>query len=322
MRDWLGDRWMRELGATGLRVSAVCLGGGPLGNLPATAGPGAAADPAADPAVELVKAVLNSPIRMIDTANGYGGGQSERRIAAGVAACGGLPADVVIATKVDPDGADYSGDRVRRSVAESIQRLGISPLPLVYLHDPESHDFATMTAPGGAVDALVGLREAGTVGHIGLAGGDVREMTRYVDLGVFEVVLIHNRWTLVDRSAGPLIEQALGGGAAVVNAAVHGGGILARPDAGLTSYGYRPAAPATLDAITRMAQVCTRHGTDLTTAALQWSLRDSRISTTIVGLTQLRTLDRTLAATQAALPEDLWDELEQLLPAPQHWLDA
>lgn len=314
---------MRALGTTGLRVSAVCLGGGPLGHLPATSGHATSGhEAAADPAVELVQAVLNSPIRMIDTANGYAGGDSERRIAAGVAAHGGPPADVVIATKVDPDGADYSGERVRRSVAESIQRLGISPLPLVYLHDPEFHDFATMAAPGGAVDALVGLREAGTVGHIGLAGGDVREMTRYVDLGVFEVVLIHNRWTLVDRSAGPLIRQALGSGAAVVNAAVHGGGILARPHAGLTSYGYRPAPPATLDAITRMAQVCTRHGTDLATAALQWSLRDSRISTTIVGLTQQRTLDHTLAATRATLPEDLWDELEQLLPAPQHWLDA
>jgi D-threo-aldose 1-dehydrogenase len=309
---------MRALGATGLRVSAVCLGGGPLGNLPATSGHEAGTDAA----VELVKAVLGGPIRMIDTANGYGGGQSERRIAAGVAACGGLPADVVIATKVDPDGADYSGERVRRSVAESIERLGIGRLPLVYLHDPEAHDFAMMAAPGGAVDALVGLREAGTVEHIGLAGGDVREMARYLDLGVFEVVLIHNRWTLVDRSAGPLIRQALGSGVAVVNAAVHGGGILARPDSGLTTYGYRPAPPATLDAITRMAQVCTRHGTDLATAALQWSLRDSRISTTVVGLTRQHSLDRTLAATRATLPEDLWDELEQLLPAPRHWLDA
>ena len=68
-----------------------------------------------------------------------------------------------------------------------------------------------MTEPGGAVDALVELRDAGEIGHIGVAGGDTREISRYVDLGVFEAVLVHNRWTLVDRSAGPLFEQASGG---------------------------------------------------------------------------------------------------------------
>ncbi len=90
---------------------------------------------------------------------------------------------------------------MRASVAESKQRLGLDHLPLVYLHDPEYHDFDELSAPGGAVDTLMELRDEGEIGHVGLAGGTVQEMSRYLDLGGFEVLLVHNRWTLVDRSA-------------------------------------------------------------------------------------------------------------------------
>ena len=97
-----------------------------------------------------------------------------------------------------------------------------------------------LTEPGGAVDALVELRDAGEIGHIGVAGGDTREIRRYVDLGVFDALLVHNRWTLVDRSAGPLFEQAAAAGMGVVNAAVYGGGMLT-PGGGNGNYAYRPA---------------------------------------------------------------------------------
>src|SRR5665647_3612641 len=99
----------------------------------------------------------------------------------------------------------------------------MAALPLVHLHDPEYFDFDEITAPGGAVDALVALKESGQVGSIGLAGGHVQELARYVALGVFDVLLIHIRWTLLDRSAGALIDEALGRGMGIFNAAVHRG---------------------------------------------------------------------------------------------------
>ena len=104
---------------------------------------------------------------------------------------------------------------------------GSRSFPLVHLHDPESFDFAEMSAPGGPVEALVQLRDEGEVGAIGLAGGRVQEIAKYLDLGVFDVLLVHNRWTLVDRSAGPLLEEAVRQGMGILNAAVYGGGILA-----------------------------------------------------------------------------------------------
>ena len=156
-------------------------------------------DVSSDEGVATAYAVLQSPIRFIDTSNGYSDSESERRIGEAIAASGGLPDRFVVATKVDARGRDYSGDRVRASVAESRERLGLDYLPLVHLHDPENFDFDEIVAPGGAVDALVGLKEAGQVGSIGLAAAPSRRW-RYLALGVFDVLLVHNRWTLLDRS--------------------------------------------------------------------------------------------------------------------------
>ena len=223
---------------------------------------------------------------------------------------------------MDARGSDYSGGRVGRSLAESSERLGIAPLPVVHLHDPEFHDFETMTARGGAVDALVAARERGDVAHIGVAGGDVRDMTRYLELGVFEILLVHNRWTLVDRSAGDLIARASEMGMGIVNAAVLGGGILADTSGTLMTYGYRPAKPASLSAIAQMRDVCRSWGTDLGTAAIRFSTRDRRISSTIVGISKLHRIESTVAAATAELPEEFWMQLEALVPAPENWLDA
>jgi D-threo-aldose 1-dehydrogenase len=261
-----GTGWMRELGQTGISVSAITAGGSPLGSMPVLYG----REVSADEGIRTVRAVLDSDIRTMDTANGYSDGESERRIGAGIAQAGGLPADVVVITKVGPKGRDYSGNRVRASVEESRSRLGLDRLPLVHLHDPEGHDFGELTASGGAVDALVRLKESGVVGSIGLAGGPVQEMARYLALGVFDALLVHNRWTLLDRSAGDLLDDAAARGLGLINAAVYGGGILTSPGSPAAArYGYRPAPPEVLDAVEAMRAVCARFGVDLTTAALR-----------------------------------------------------
>ncbi|MGI3786826.1 MAG: aldo/keto reductase, partial [Janthinobacterium lividum] len=305
------------LGGTGLAVSAVCLGGSPIGSMPAVFG----RDLSYDDGVALVRSALTSPVRWIDTANGYSDGESERRIGAGITAAGGLPADFLVATKVDARGSDYSGKRVRASVAESKERLGLPFLPLVYLHDPEQHDFEEISRPGGAVETLMALRAEGEIGHVGLAGGDVHQMARYLALGGFEVLLVHNRWTLVDHSAVDLLTQAEEAGVAVVNAAIYGGGIVAKPSGGSRSYGYRPASPDTLAAIAGMDRISRDFGTDLATAALQASVRDPRITATVVGMSHPARLDALVASLDTELPPEFFDRLAELLPAAQNWLD-
>jgi D-threo-aldose 1-dehydrogenase len=137
---------------------------------------------------------------------------------------------------------------------------------------------------------------------------------------VFEVILIHNRWTLVDRSAGQLIEQARGRGLAVVNAAIYGGGILAKPQ-DQTTYAYQPATQPTLNAVRAMDEACRQAGTTLAAAALQASVSDPRVDATIVGISSATRLQQLLAGLGEQLPAKLFARLEELVPAKTNWLD-
>ncbi len=124
------------LGRTGLSVTSLCVGTSALGGFPSQYG----YEVSKEQAIATIHRVLEGPINFIDTSNEYGnGGDSERRIGAALAEAGGLPEGFVLATKVDPliGSNDFSGDRVRASVAESLQRLRLDRLQLVYLHDPE-----------------------------------------------------------------------------------------------------------------------------------------------------------------------------------------
>ena len=140
------DRRPRPLGRTGLQVSPVCIGTSPLASMPALYG----YEVAGDRAEATILATLESPFNFMDTSNNYGG-SAERRIGRALAAAGGLPPEFVLATKVDadPGTGDFSGDRVKRSVEESLYRLGLDRVPLMYLHDPEYHlTFAEAMARG------------------------------------------------------------------------------------------------------------------------------------------------------------------------------
>ena len=306
--------WLRPLGSTGLTVSAVCAGGSGIASMPAVFG----YDVTREQAVDLVLRVFDSPLTWIDTSNGYGDGESELRIGQAIREYGSLPDGFLVATKVDARGKDYSGARVRASVAESKERLGLDELPLVYLHDPEHHDFEYMR---DAVDTLMRLRADGEVGHVGLAGGDTTELGRYLDMGGFEVLLVHNRWSLVDQSAGALFKRATEDGIAVVNAAIYGGGILANP-AGATKYAYREAPGAVLEAVAAMDKACREYGTDLATAALRHSIDNSDIAGTIVGITKPSRVDALLEAVEADLPGELLNRLGNLLPQKRYWVEG
>jgi len=69
-------------------------------------------------------------------------------------------------------------------------------------------------------------------------------------------VLSHNRFTLVDRSAGPLMDDACRRGVAFVNGAPYGGGMLARGPDIQPKYAYRPASQAIQDAVRAMQRAC------------------------------------------------------------------
>jgi D-threo-aldose 1-dehydrogenase len=224
-----------------------------------------------------------------------------------------VPEGFVLATKVDRDASgDFSGTRVRRSLEESLQRLGLDRVPLLYLHDPEHISFEAGMAAGGPVEELLRIRDEGLAEHLGVAGGPVALMERYVRTGAFEALITHNRWTLLDAA----VEQ----GVAVVNAAVYGGGILATGSAGSTRYAYREAHPEVLDAVRAMERACARHDVPLAAAALQFSIRDERVASTIVGFSRPERVDESVAHSRLTIPEELWPELDALVPRSERWL--
>jgi D-threo-aldose 1-dehydrogenase len=310
----------RPLGRTGLQTSPVCIGTSPLASMPALYG----YEVAGDRAEATILATLESPFNFMDTSNNYGGGSAERRIGRALAAAGGLPPGFVLATKVDadPDTGDFSGERVKRSVEESLERLGLDRVPLMYLHDPEYHlTFAEAMARGGPVEALTALRDQGVLGHLGVAGGPVRLMKEFIATGQFDAVLSHNRFTLVDRSAGPLMDDACQQGVAFVNGAPYGGGILAKGPDVQPKYAYRPAGEAIQGAVRAMQRACAAHGVSLAAAALQFSLRDPRVASTVVGVSEPSRIGEITALMSEEIPSGLWAELDALSVDPEFWLN-
>jgi D-threo-aldose 1-dehydrogenase len=309
--------WLRPLGTTGLVVSAIAAGGGPIVGMPELFG----YDVPERQGIDLVRDTLRSPIRVIDTANGYSNGKSEQRIGDAVRESGGLPAGVLVATKVDARDGDYSGKRIRDSIRESQDRLGWETFPLVQLHDPEFHPDAGFDLPGGAIEALLQLREEGVIQHLGVAGGHVPTMHRMLDSGAFEVILTHSRLTLLDRSADELVDRAVDGGLGVMNAAVLGGGLLASRGA-KPLYGFRPARPEILAAAKSMHDLADELGVSLADAAVQHSLRDSRVDVTVVGFSKPARLSSLLASLEQPIDDEFWRRVDALRPSPGLWLDA
>jgi D-threo-aldose 1-dehydrogenase len=298
---------IRAFGKTPLRVTSLCIGTASLGDMPETF----AYSVPEDRALATVRAALDSPINFLDTAASYGNGESERRIGLVLRERGGVPPGVVLATKADRDlhTGDFSGEQMKRSVERSLRLLGLQQLPIVHLHDPEHTTFDKAMAANGPVEVLQRFKEQGVIEYLGVAGGPIALMIQFVQTGIFDAVISHNRYTLLNRSADPLWDIASRRGLAVLNAAPYGSGMLAKGPDAYARYAYQDASPDLVARAREIEGVCQRHGVPLAAAALQFSLRDRRITSTIVGVTRPERIAETLSLAQVAIPDALWEEL-------------
>ena len=189
--------------------------------------------------------------------------------------------------------------------------------------DPEYHlTFAEAMARGGPVEALTALRDQGVLDHLGVAGGPVRLMKEFIATGEFDAVLSHNRFMLVDRSAGPLMDDdACQRGVAFVNGAPYGGGMLAKGPDVQPKYAYRLTGEVIQGAVRAMQRACAAHGVSLAAAALQFSLRDPRVASTVVGVSEPSRIGEITALMSEQIPAGLWAELDSLSVDPEFWLD-
>ncbi|GIE77228.1 oxidoreductase [Actinoplanes philippinensis] len=297
------------------------LGGSPLGNF-AAAMDGEQAD-------RTLRRAWDRGIRYFDTAPHYGLGLSERRIGAVLR---DLPRDeFVISTKVgrlivprdrplelDDQGFVVPGDRerqwdftaagVERSLRESLDRLGLDSVDILFAHDP---DQAWDGAARQGVASLARLRSAGLVSAIGIGTNTTAGLAAVIGDGLVDVIMLANRYSLLDQQAlDPVLEPARANGVAVVAAGVFATGLLstARPRAGAT-YEYRPADAAVVRRAGLIAGICADHGVDLPAAALAFPLLHPAVAAVAVGMRSPQEVDEDCRHFAARVPGGLWADL-------------
>jgi D-threo-aldose 1-dehydrogenase len=296
---------------TGVEVTEIAFGTSGLGSMPDTYG--YAVDEARARAT--VHAILDGPANVIDTSRAYGFGRSEARIGAVLAERGGLPPGFVISTKLDRDMAANRLDaaQARRSLEESLTALGVDRVGILHLHDPEHcASLDDIVAPGGALDELFRMKEEGLADAVGLAMGRLDIMLPIVRERPFDCVVTHNRFTLLNRSAGDLLDHCNARGIAVFNAAPFAGGVLAKGAAGMPRITYQEADETALEPVRAVERVCAAHGVAPGPAALRFSMRDPRVTATIVGVTRPERVTEIVDWSRAPLPDDVMAALTAL----------
>ena len=300
----------RPLGRTGLHVTPICFGTSGLGDMPDTYGYSVEAERAK----RTLEAIFDSSVNFIDTSRIYGLGRSEDRIGA-VIRERGLPAGLVISTKLDrdPDTHVFDAAQARRSIEQSLKALGLEKIGLLHLHDPEhAASFGVATARDGALGELFRMKEEGLAAAVGLAAGASDKMIPLLREWDFDAIVTHNRFTLANRNAEDMLALCASRGVAVLNAAPYAGGVLAKGSADYHRYVYQEASDGVLAPIRRIEAVCARHGVPPGAAALQFSMRDPRVASTICGVSRPDRVAQTLGWASFPIPDACWAELGAL----------
>lgn len=301
----------QAIGHTGLSVTSLCFGTSCLGNMPDTYGYEVDNDRARD----TLLAIFDSQVNFLDTSNNYGLGRSEQRIGAAIQDRGGLPDGFVLSGKLDRDmeTGRFDASRVRQSIEESLTRLGLDSIPLLHLHDPEhARDLKEITADGGALDELFKLKEEGIAQAVGIAMGRIDIMMPILQNHPFDALISHNRYTVLNRAAEEAFAWAHQQNIAILNAAPYAGGVLAKGSEVMPQVTYQPADDKALAPIRDIEAICATYGIAPGALALQFSMRDPRITSTIAGVSKPERVKQTLDWASADIPQAAWDELSSL----------
>jgi len=292
-------------GRTELSVSALCIGTSGWDHI------------SAPEAVALLGAATSDGVNFVDTSNIYAGGRAETTLGAAFATPA-LSGRFVLQTKLDrnPVTGDFGYQQMFTSLQESLDRLGLDRLQVLMLHDPEHIGFQQAMVRGGPVDALVEMREQGLADHIGISGGPVDMLQQFVETDIFDSLITHNRLTLLDQSADALLTAATERDLGITNAAPFGAGILTGDPRFAGRYAYAPISPEREAAFQRLVAVCADLGIPLGAAALQFSLRDSRVHSTVVGISSERRLQEALTWANTPISDADWTQIQQAGTAP------
>lgn len=341
----------RRLGATDVEVTVLGFGGATIGGISRVL--------TEAQAQETLAAAFDGGFRLFDTAPSYGNGQSEHRIGAQLRerlSSGCNRSDLVLATKVGkllrrpepPDGPDatewpgglpfrirwdFTYDGVMRAYEDSLQRLGVTRVDLLTIHDldysehesPEVADrLLDQLVNGGGRRALAELQAAGEIRAVGAGVNDVGSITRFAERFEVDYYLLAMPYSLVDQR--PLDDElawCLDRGIGIIKGAPYASGILAadiaragdRAARAAATYDYRAPSAEVRSTVSRIAAVCARHGVPMRAAALQFLLAHPAVATVIPGAATPAEVADNARMLSVSIPADLWRELrhERLL---------
>ena len=276
---------------------------------------------------EVLEAAWASGIRYFDTAPHYGLGLSERRLGRFLQT---KPRDeFIVSTKVGrlirparaaggsapstADGLtrvwDASARGIQASVEESLERLGLDRVDILYLHDPELYGLDAALAE--AAPTLVRLREEGIVQSVGVGSMAMEALIRSAQTGAFDMLMVAGRYTLAEHDGvAELRAVCRAADVRLVTASVFNSGLLATALPGQGArYNYGTAPAELLTRVRAIAGVCEKHGVDLPTAALQYTLRDPLVASVVVGTGRAAQVAENARRVAVAIPDDLWSSL-------------
>ncbi len=221
----------------------------------------------------------------------------------------------VVSTKLDRDMETnrFDAARARRSFEESLEALSLDRVQVLHLHDPEhAVELEDITRPGGALDELFKIKEEGLADVVGLAMGRIDIMFPLLRDRPFDVLINHNRFSLLNRQAEDMYDYAHRAGIAIFNAAPYAGGVLAKGSDNTRMVVYQEADDSGLAPVREIERICAKHGIPPGAAALQFSARDPRITSTIVGVSKPERVAETLDWGSRSIAAEAWRELEAL----------
>lgn len=212
---------------------------------------------------------------------------------------------------------DYSYDGTMRAFEDSLQRLALERMDIVFIHDidvftrGDDQPEVFKQAMDGAWKALSQLRDEGVVKAIGVGVNEWQVCQAALEARDFDCFLLAGRYTLLEQDAqDTFLPMCVERGAAVVVGGGFNSGILATGAKEGAKYNYAPAPDDIMDRVRKIEAVCADHGVPLPAAALQFVVAHPAIPSFVAGTRTVEQLNQNLAWFSHDIPVDFWSELK------------
>ena len=325
-----------QLGNTGVAVPRLGLGTAPLSGM--VLGDGLCGGTAHDEAVRIISRAQELGISYVDTAPLYGTGRAEARLGQSTYASADRDS-FVVSTKIgrvlnpvhgrsspedDADGIgeliavnSWTRDDVHRSIEESLVRLNLDSVEIIYVHDPDVETYGENQALDEAFPALIELREQGVIKAIGCGMNEWQMPLIFIQRFDLDIILLAGRYTLLDHSGlAEFLPACVERDVKITVGGPYNSGILARDLSQPVTFNYEQAPDNLVNQARKLTDICVAHDVDLKAAALQFVLAHPAVATAVPGAQSIAELEQNISMVEQEIPAAMWSDMRaaRLIP--------